>query len=117
MTTINNYYYYGNSDELLSKLDLLIQQNQSIMDKQKRFDSMLDRLNTTTNDIASDMKTLKAEIAAGSISEESLQRLDANTATLEAIGASTENPVPEPTPLPGEGEAPAPGEGEEAPTV
>lgn len=73
------------------KLDL-------IMTKQEIFNASLDRLNTTTNDIAADLTLLKKQIADGTVSDESLARLDANVATLEALGASTENPIPEPTP-------------------
>lgn len=74
---------------LNSKLDL-------IMTKQEQFDAALERLNTTTNDIAADLTLLKEQIQNGTVSDESLARLDANVATLEALGASTENPVPDP---------------------
>lgn len=74
---------------------LINQKLDKIMTKQEKFDAAIDRLNTTTNDIAADLKQLKEENAAGTISDESLAKLDANVATLEALGASTENPVPE----------------------
>ena len=81
---------------LEKKIDYVISQNKIIMSKQETFDALLVRLNLTTNDIAADLKLLKEQIAAGTVSDESLAKLDANIAGLEALGASTENPVPEP---------------------
>lgn len=73
------------------------------MAKQETFDALLVRLDATTNDIAADMKLLKEQILSGdTISDESLAKLDTNIAALEALGASTENPVPEPTEPPAE---------------
>lgn len=73
------------------------------MAKQEQFDALIARLNVATNDIAADLTNLKAQIAAGTVSDESLARLDSNIAALETLGASTENPVPE-TPANGDGE-------------
>lgn len=85
------------------KLTLIIYQNKIIMAKQEQFDALLQRLDATTNDIAADLTLLKEQIAAGTISDESLAKLDSNIAKLEALGASTENPVPvEPTDPPTE---------------
>lgn len=74
---------------------ILYKQNKSIMGKQEQFDAMITRLNAATNDIAADLTLLKEQIAAGTVSDESLARLDQHIASLEALGASTENPVPE----------------------
>lgn len=63
---------------------------------QERFDALMARLDKITTDIAGDYKTLLDEVQAGSISDESLAKAEANIATLEALGASVENPVPEP---------------------
>lgn len=75
-------------------LQLINQKIDLIMTKQEKLDAALERLNTTTNDIAADLVLLKQQIAEGTVTEESLTRLDANVATLEGLGASTENPVP-----------------------
>jgi hypothetical protein len=91
-----HHHYYNSYND--SKLDLIISKLDLIMTKQEKLDAALDRLNTTTNDIAADLVLLKQQIAAGTVTDESLARLDANVATLEALGASTENPVPEPVP-------------------
>jgi hypothetical protein len=66
-----------------------------IMTKQERFDAMMERLNTTTNDIAADYKLLLDAVKNNdTVSDESLQKAEDNIAKLEALGASVENPVP-----------------------
>lgn len=64
------------------------------MTRQERLESAIARLDAATNDIANDLRVLKAELG-DTVSEESLNLLDANIAKLEALGADTENPVPE----------------------
>jgi hypothetical protein len=86
--------------DILNSIKIKIDQ---IMTKQEKFDAALERLNTTTNDIAADLTLLKKQIQDGTVSDESLAKLDTNVATLEALGASTDNPVPE-NPAPGEGQ-------------
>lgn len=44
-------------------------------------------LNAATNDIAEDLQKLKDEIAAGTVTEESLQTLENNIAALKLIGS------------------------------
>lgn len=58
-----------------------------IMNKQERLNSGLDKLDAATNEIAADLKKLKEEVAAGTVSDESMARLDRNVATLEQMGA------------------------------
>lgn len=77
-------------------LELIIKQNKIIMAKQDQFDAAIVRLNAVTNDIAADLTLLKDQIATGTVSQASLDALDANIAQLEVLGASTENPVHEP---------------------
>jgi hypothetical protein len=57
---------------------------EAIMTKQEKFDASIERLNTTTNDIAADLTLLKQQAAEGTISDDSLARLDTHIATLEA---------------------------------
>lgn len=85
--------------ETKQSLNLIINKLNQIMTKQEKFDASLERLNTTTNDIAADLKLLKDQIASDTVTEESLARLDTNVTTLEALGASTDNPVPEVPPV------------------
>lgn len=63
---------------------------------QERFDAIIARLDTITTDIAADYKKLLDEVRAGGVSDESFAKAEANIATLEALGASVDNPVPEP---------------------
>lgn len=62
---------------------------------QERFDALMARLDKITTDIAGDYKTLLDEVKAGGVSDESFAKAEANIATLEALGASVENPIPE----------------------
>lgn len=79
--------------------------------RQERFDASLEKLNGITNNIAGDLRRLRDEITAGSVTDESLAKLEANVQTLEAIAATEEEPVPdpiEPEPVePAEPETPA----------
>jgi hypothetical protein len=98
------------------KLDIL-------MAKQEKFDALIARLDTTTNtmaesvlEIGADQKFLLDEIKRlndGSVSDESLNKAEANIAkaeeiatALKGIGAQVDNPVPVPEP-PVEGGTPA----------
>lgn len=71
--------------------------------QQERFDALMARLDTVSNDIAADYAQLIEEAKKGQVSEESFAKAEANIAKLEALGASVENPVPED---PGTGENP-----------
>lgn len=62
--------------------------------RQEQFDAVIGRLNTVTNDIAADYKKLLDEAKTNSVSAESIASAEANIATLEALGASVDNPVP-----------------------
>lgn len=98
MALINIHIHHHDKEAIAAleqKLDYVISQNKIIMSKQETLDALLVRLNATTNDIAADLKLLKDQIAAGTVSDESLAKLDVNIQALEALGASTENPVPE----------------------
>jgi acetylornithine deacetylase/succinyl-diaminopimelate desuccinylase-like protein len=54
-----------------------------------------DRVNAATNEIASDLKTLRDKIAAGStLSAEDQALLDSAASRLEAMGVDPEDPVP-----------------------
>lgn len=66
---------------------------------QERFDAIIARLDTITTDIAADYQKLLDEVRAGGVSDESFARAEANIATLEALGASVDNPVPEEPPV------------------
>lgn len=66
--------------------------------RQEQFDAVVARLNNVTNDIAADYQKLLDEVRNNSVSAESIAAAEANIATLEALGASVENPVPEPEP-------------------
>lgn len=82
-------------------------------------DEFATRLNTATDEIASDLQALRAQLqtvrdeipAAQQVAvDEALAKLNAPIARLEALGQDPANPVPdpEPTPEPGGGVDPAP---------
>ena len=62
--------------------------------RQEQFDALIARLNTVTNDIAADYQKLLDEAKNNSVTAESIAAAEANIATLEALGASVDNPVP-----------------------
>jgi len=66
--------------------------------QQERFDQMVADLNSVTNDIAADYQKLIDEAKTNQISEESFASAETNIATLKALGASVDNPVPPPPP-------------------
>lgn len=101
---IHHHVHFDKEGELFSKLDLIISKLRLFMGQtQERFDALMGRLDTVTTDIAADYKKLLDEIQAGTISEESFAKHEANIAKLEELGASVENPVPEPPATPDEG--------------
>lgn len=57
------------------------------MEAQNRIDAALVRLDAATNEIASDLKKLRDQIVAGTVTQESLAKLEANIAKLESLGA------------------------------
>lgn len=84
------------------------------MTKQERFDAMLADLNSTTNDIAEDYAKLLAEAQAGTVSEESISKGEANVAALKLLASQVPN---EPPVVPGEGDGGTgePGDGGQEP--
>jgi predicted phage gp36 major capsid-like protein len=78
---------------LTNKLELFMAKTQ------ERFDDLMTRLNTITNDIAADYQKLLDEITNNSVSDASLTAAEENIAKLESLGASVDNPIPpeEPT--------------------
>jgi outer membrane murein-binding lipoprotein Lpp len=68
-----------------------------IIFKINKMEEMLQRLDAATNEIASDMKALRDQIASGqNATPEQLQRLDANITRLEGLGQDPQDPVPDP---------------------
>ncbi len=67
------------------------------MNRQERLEAAVSRLGAATDEIASDLKSLRDEITQGNLSDASLDKLDANISSLEALGRDPENPVPETT--------------------
>lgn len=57
-----------------------------IMTRQEKLDQAIADLNAGTNEIAADLQKLKDELAAGTVSDESLQALTDNIAILQQLG-------------------------------
>jgi hypothetical protein len=99
--SVNVYHHIvppkGQEDRLKSisdKLDYLTLKINEMATKQERFDSLLEKLNVTTNNIAADYQKLLDEVRNGTVSDESLTRAEENITKLEGIAASVENPLP-----------------------
>lgn len=97
----HHHYFHGAGNEgdffaqILQKLNLVISNQNTIMaTSQERHDALMERLNVITNDIAADYQKLLDEARNNAVSQESLDRAEANIMRLEAIGASVANPLP-----------------------
>lgn len=102
---IKEFHVHVTSDEavlktILEHYSLITKKLDQVMaNSQERFDALMARLDTVSNDIAADYAQLIEEAKKGQVSEESFAKAEANIAKLEALGASVDNPVPptEPT--------------------
>lgn len=100
----------GSTQRLEASVKLLHEKVDRIMAKITDVNTLLDELNTATNDVAADvtaeraeLKALREQIAAGTpVSQEQLDavasRLGSTVARLQALAADPDNPVPAPTP-------------------
>ena len=73
-------------DVLVGLLNTL---QETLMSNNARLTKVLGDINTATNNIAEDLRVLKAKIEAGDVSEETLAGLETAAAALEAVAAST----------------------------
>lgn len=64
------------------------------MARQEDVNRIIQELDAATNEIASDLERLRGEVAAGTVSADSVTALDGMVARLKALGADPENPVP-----------------------
>lgn len=73
--------------EIKESLNLIINKLNLIMTKQEKLDQAIADLNAGTNEIAADLQKLKDELAAGNVSDESLQSLSDNIEVLKQLGS------------------------------
>jgi hypothetical protein len=88
------HIHHHDDDKILSEIKSINSKIDQIMTKQERFDAILSRIDTVTTNIAQDYQILIDEVKAGTVSDESLAKAEANVAKLEELAASKENPVP-----------------------
>lgn len=81
------------------------------MSKQERADLAIERLQASSANIAADLNNLKQQITDGTVSEESVTKLEALANSFQAIADSTED-LPAETPVETPAETPAEGNGE-----
>lgn len=60
------------------------------MNLQERFNKQMEDLNAATNGVAANLQRLKDQIAAGSITTESLDQLDKDIVALNAMGTQAD---------------------------
>lgn len=83
--------------DVLRHLTYIGHQGRVIMAQNAELKAFLDSLNTYTNEIAGDIDTLLAHVAAGNtLSDEDKAALQAHSDTLKAIAAKSDNPLPPP---------------------
>ena len=85
---IHNHHHITADGVVLERLNLIISKLELIMTRQERIEAAIANLNAGTNEIAADLQKLKDEIAAGNVTEETLQLLDDNIAVLQQLGSA-----------------------------
>jgi len=100
-----HFYFHPNesSDRVTEKLDQIHHAVARLATQEKADTKMVsaqiqafsDRVNSATNEIASDLKALRDKVAAGQpLSPEDVALLDSAASRLEVMGVDPENPVP-----------------------
>lgn len=88
-----------NETEVIELLRKIIKQNNKMAATIEQFESALDRIDTATTSIATQLRDLKDQIAnqglPAELEERVLSRLETSATQLEAVGQSVENPTPE----------------------
>lgn len=86
--------------EVNEKLDQILLQGEKLMSKATEINELVTAMNDATNEIASDLEALRAQIAGGLSAEEAadvVAKLDGLKARLVALGQDPADPVPAPT--------------------
>lgn len=86
VTKIVHHVSAGGEIELFQRLDLLTTKIDAIMTVQERLEKAIADLNEGTNEIAADLQALKDQIAAGTVSPESMAKLEENIQILQQLG-------------------------------
>lgn len=81
-----HYYHEHEIKKLLETVSIINSKLDQIMTRQEKLDQAIADLNAGTNEIAADLQKLKDELAAGAVSDESLQALTDNIAILQQLG-------------------------------
>lgn len=94
---INVNHRYADGD-VRCLLEYLLEQQRCILAKLSTFNDLLDAMNTTTNEIASNVQILIDKLNAGGMSEteeqEVLAKMQTQADALKAVAASSSNPAP-----------------------
>jgi predicted RNase H-like nuclease (RuvC/YqgF family) len=75
--------------------DQLVTRVSKLEEKVMALQSLLERLDAATSQVAEQLRKLKEQIAGGTVTPEQLQQLDATIAQLEQMGKDEEDPFPE----------------------
>lgn len=79
--------------EVLAELKAL---KEATLNQSEKIAGLAERLNAATNEIASDLKSLRDKIAEGTVTDADLAPLDMRIAQLETLGKDPEDPIPAP---------------------
>lgn len=93
-------HYHEYDHRVVDLLQLVISKLNKIMTKEEQVLATLQGINEATNDIAADITALKDQIAAGTVTDETIAGLEAAAERLKGIAAETPNPPAEETPAP-----------------
>lgn len=81
-------------DEIINSFSLINKKLNTMSKKNDEVLAAIDELNTATNDVASDLETLKGQLAAGTVTDATVATLTSSIARLKALGADPNDPVP-----------------------
>lgn len=97
---ITHNHYHHNDPKVIDYLQIINSKLNKIMTKEEQVLATLQGINEATNDIAADITALKDQIAAGTVTDETIAGLEAAAERLKGIAAETPNPPAEETPAP-----------------
>ncbi len=96
---IHIHLHHHYDDKLFTEIKSINDKTRKIMATVEQFEAALSRIDTATTNIASELQSLKDQIAnqglPSDVEANVLARLDAAATKLEGIGGNVENPVPD----------------------
>lgn len=97
LTIIHNHYHH-NDDRVIELIQIINQKFNKIMTKQEHIDAAIAGLTASAANISQDLTFLKEQIAAGTVTDESVNKLTDLAAAFQTIADQTDSTTTEPGP-------------------